>query len=73
MQTLSVGKNTAVSSNPASIVLRRLQHPKNTPIQEATAKFCGRKTFSLGLGAKAQVINDIADAIKKAIKRNVDF
>ena len=30
-----VGKNIAESSNPARIVLRRLQHPKNKPINAA--------------------------------------
>ena len=70
---LSVGKKIALSSNPASVVFSKLQQPKHTPIQEATASLPRRKGGSPCFFANKENIKDITDARAKAINRNIDF
>ena len=65
-----VGKNIAESSNPARIVLRRLQHPKNKPINAANVTV----EFPRGGAVLFRVINAVSRerivATAKAISRN---
>ena len=72
-QMLSVGKKIALGSIPARVVLSILQHPKHTPIQEATASFCGRKAetvFSFDNSAKSI---EAAAASINAMNKNTVF
>ena len=70
---LSVGKNIALSSRPASRVLSRLQQPKNAPTKAATVLLRARRTsvsdpVLLVISADSE---DIPAAIKNAIRRNI--
>ena len=59
-----VGKNIAESSNPARIVLRRLQHPKNKPINAANV------TVDLPRGGTVffRVINTVSSVLDPYLK-----
>ena len=70
---LSVGKNIALSSNPASDVFSKLQQPKNRPTQDATASLRGQMEFAVVFFVNKANNKEIPVASKNAMSRKTDF
>ena len=70
---LSVGKSIALSSIPASVVLSKLQLPKNRPTQDAAAMLRGCIAEDLVFLPKKVKTMEMPEASKNAINKKRDF